>query len=131
MRCRRKPGVDHLLQTLNLAVRNRAEAIPALTEKANDASRLDHFEVCVLVDTLVQEHITRKHRDPDHVAYSAAPAPDADLRQKDLQSFREQLVRDQLLRVTSGPDGVPLGGCQGSAPFGLARLSGLKPLKDF
>src|SRR5438105_2181135 len=96
-------------------MRNWTEAVPALAQHANDAPRLDDIEVDVLVDVGVQKKITGEHRDADRVAHSATPAPDADLRQKDIETLCLQLVRDELLRVAVRPDRVPLR--IGSAPF--------------
>src|SRR5213593_4618980 len=115
VRCHRKAGIDERLQSFDLAVRNRAESVPTLAEKTNNAARFDDVEIRILVDALVEKNVAGEHRNADRMTHATAPAPDTDLRQKDVQTLRRQLVRDQLLRMTSGPDRVPLR--QGSAPF--------------
>src|SRR6266849_6804690 len=102
-------GIEHSLKRLDLHVRNRTEPVPPFTENANDASCLLDFDVRVLVDSLVEKQVPGEHRNLNHVPYSTAATPDADPRQKDIEPFGHQLVRHQLLGVTSSPDGIPVG----------------------
>src|SRR5437867_524005 len=115
VRCHRKAGIDERLQSFDLAVRNRAESVPTLAEETNNAARFDDVEIRILVDALIEKNVAGEHRNADRMTHATATAPDADLGKEDIQTLRQQLVRDQLLRMTSGPDRVPLR--QGSAPF--------------
>src|SRR5687768_6075558 len=50
VRHRRHPGINHPLDCFNLDGRDRRQTIPPVSEQANEAARLEHLDVALLVD---------------------------------------------------------------------------------
>ena len=57
---------------------------------------------------MVEEEVAGKHGNGDTVPHPIPSRPGFDLREKHVESLGAQTVKDQLLAVAFGPQGIPL-----------------------
>src|SRR5262245_28002448 len=86
---------------------DRLEAIPPLAQHAHDATRLDDLDMAVLVHRVMHEQVSGKQRRLDTMRQAAAGRPRHRFGQQHLKALSTELVADELLAMTSGPDRVP------------------------